>query len=92
MRGGGVEGGARRPPGRQRERRGGWGQFLFFFSVPRVLLSHLLFIYAPRSCNQATHALAVKGCKCAQNDPILWECTPDGAEDLMASDLAETLK
>ena len=53
--------------------------------------SSISIVYASRACKRVAHALAAKGCKCAPNIPILWDCTPDGVENLVASDLAEPL-
>jgi hypothetical protein len=47
------------------------------------------FAFVPRECNAVAHALAAYGCKCAQGAVHEWDGMPVGAEDLVASDLAE---
>ncbi|RLN13422.1 hypothetical protein C2845_PM09G23260 [Panicum miliaceum] len=64
------------------------------YELKHIISTSFIFtsiVYAPRSCNQVAHALAAKGCKCAPDNPVLWDGTPDGVEDLVASDLAEPL-
>ncbi|RLN28590.1 hypothetical protein C2845_PM05G17690 [Panicum miliaceum] len=47
--------------------------------------------FVPRSCNRVAHALAALGCKCPHGDKLQWESTLTDVEDLVASDIAESL-
>ncbi|OEL35378.1 hypothetical protein BAE44_0003603, partial [Dichanthelium oligosanthes] len=47
--------------------------------------------YCPRVCNKVAHALAARGCKCSPNSDLYWDGMPVGMENLVASDLAESL-
>ncbi|CAO2190873.1 unnamed protein product [Urochloa humidicola] len=47
--------------------------------------------YCPRDCNKVAHAVAAQGCKCPHNSVLLWDGTPSGLEDLVASDFAESI-
>ncbi|CAO2186475.1 unnamed protein product [Urochloa humidicola] len=47
--------------------------------------------YCPRDCNKVAHAVAAQCCKCPHNSVLLWDGTPSGLEDLVASDFAESI-
>uniref|UniRef100_K4ALI8 RNase H type-1 domain-containing protein n=1 Tax=Setaria italica TaxID=4555 RepID=K4ALI8_SETIT len=42
-------------------------------------------------CNKAAHALAARGCKCSPIADLHWDGVPEGTENLVASDIAESL-
>ena len=49
-------------------------------------------LFSPRTCNSVAHAVAALGCMCPRDTLLWWEgCTPDGLEDLVASDITESM-
>lgn len=44
--------------------------------------------HCPRDCNRLAHAIAKLSCMCPQDSNLLWDGTPPGVEDLVASDSA----
>jgi hypothetical protein len=64
------------------------------FEIKTMLQQHFIswsFVYVPRSCNKVAHALAAVGCNCSPNSTLQWDGTPHGVEDLVTSDIAESV-
>jgi len=45
----------------------------------------------PRECNKVARALAAQGCKCSPDAVLHWEGMPPGVENLVASDITESM-
>jgi hypothetical protein len=48
-------------------------------------------LFTPRTCNRVAHVVTVLSCRCPQGTNLRWDGTPSDVEDLVASDLAESM-
>jgi hypothetical protein len=60
------------------------------YLISTSFISHVI-NFVPRCCNKVAHALAALRCKCPQGDMLHWESTLTEVEDLVASNIAESI-
>ena len=62
------------------------------FTKPlRSLFSEFKVLFSRRTCNRVAHYVAAFGCKCPRDTLLCWEGMPNGLEDLVANNLAESI-
>ena len=57
----------------------------------RSSFSEFKVLFSRRTCNRVAHYVAAFGCKCPRDTLLCWEGMPNGLEDLVANNLAESI-